>query len=253
MRNWSVFCKWYWPLVFSFAFSVSAAEFKPQGEATNGIVGQAPQVNSQVDGKPIVYSPSRVIEKSSTSNDESQALLSAFGAFLSALGGGGSGGGLGSVFPGRSEIVDPGDSGDSGGNYAQPSGLVPVSPSELTGLRKIIPPFQKWFGICTKNLGFGNCRFENMGIMGDASHRARRSCHNSGEAIDVGTVTCSGGQRIAPKSAAYLNLANCMANDSSNELQVIYYKASGPNMIQKSDHDNHMHVQLKNCSMVYGN
>jgi hypothetical protein len=255
-----VTCRWCSLLAITFAFSVSATELIPQVETKSALTGQAPPdqtlpVNNPVVGKPILYTNGTVTEKGSSSNDESQALLSAFGAFLNALGGGGIGsvGGQGSIFPGRSEIVDPGDSGDSGGNYAQPSGLVPVSPSELTGLRKIIPPFQKWFGICTKNLGFGNCRFENMGIMGDASHRARRSCHNSGEAIDVGTVTCSGGQRIAPKSAAYLNLANCMANDSSNELQVIYYKASGPNMIQKSDHDNHMHVQLKNCSMVYGN
>ncbi|MEL4403158.1 hypothetical protein AAEJ42_23330, partial [Shewanella algae] len=80
----------------------------------------------------------------------------------------------------------------------------------------------------------GDCRFENMGIIGDAAHRARRSCHNSGQAIDVGTVTCSGGQKLTTDSAKYFNLANCMANDSNNELQVIFYKASGPNMIQRS-------------------
>ena len=199
-------------------------------------------------GQPIVYPVNNRDSHlpSVQSNDESNALLNAFGMFLSGLGGGSASNNL---FGRDSEIVD---SGDDGGSYTGMTGLTPVSPTELTGMRKIIPPFQKWFGACTKGLGLGICRFENMGIMGDASHRKRRSCHNSGQAIDVGTVTCSGGQKITPSSAKYFDLANCMANDSNNELQVIFYKASGPNMIKKSDHNNHMHVQLKSCAMVYG-
>lgn len=192
-------------------------------------------------------------------NDDYAALRSAFGALLGSLGGqSGYSSGYQSDYPdaykgdylGRSEIADP--SGDSGANYSSPSGLTPVSAAELSGMRKIIPPFQKWFGTCTEKLGLGTCRFENLGIMGDAAHRARRSCHNSGQAIDVGTVTCSGGQKLIPSSDRFFNLANCMANDSKNELQVVFYKATGPNMIKKSDHLNHMHIQLKNCAMVYG-
>lgn len=203
-------------------------------------------------GQPIVYPMNSipVAPANSHSDAEAQALMNAFGLILRSMGGGANNGY--GMYGGRSEIAS--SYGDSGGISAGGSGgsLTPVGPSELSGPRKIIPPFQKWFGTCTKNLGLGDCRFENMGIMGDAAHRARRSCHNSGQAIDVGTVTCSGGQKLTTDSAQYFNLANCMANDSNNELQVIFYKASGPNMIQKSDHNKHMHIQLKNCAMVYG-
>lgn len=195
--------------------------------------------------QPAVTDPS--LQQSLPQNDN-QALMSAFGALMNMFGGGGGGGGSGGG--GRSDIV--GSSGDSGSNYSSGSGFTPVGAGELTGMCKIVKPFQKWFDACTKGLGLGNCRFQNMGIMGDASHRARASCHNVGEAIDVGTVTCSGGQKLTTNSPEFFNLANCMANDSQNELQVIFYKASGPNMIQKSDHTNHMHIQLKNCHMVVG-
>jgi hypothetical protein len=88
--------------------------------------------------------------------------------------------------------------------------------------------------------------------MGDKNHQARRSCHNAGEAIDVGPITCSGAQSFQSNSPQFFEIAKCLANDSNNELQVIFHKAEGPGMIRKSDHVGHMHVQLRHCNMVYG-
>lgn len=266
-------------LIWVFCITAGAQGLKPQVQGASTFpaakatplllpapgVAQGTPVNAAFSGQPLRYplAQSTVVPNNAHSDAaEAQALMNAFGMALHAMGGGTSApyrgySGYGSPYGGyrnyggRSEIANP--SGDEDINYSgSGSTLTPVSPAELSGMRKIIPPFQKWFSACTKGLGMGDCRFENMGIMGDAAHRARRSCHNSGEAIDVGTVTCSGGQKITTDSAQFFNLANCMANDSKDELQVIFYKATGPNMIQKSDHNKHMHIQLKNCAMVYG-
>lgn len=128
----------------------------------------------------------------------------------------------------------------------------PTATSDLTTPFKILGPFKKYFDTCTSKAGLGSCKFINLGIKGDASHRARRSCHNSAQAIDVGPLTCSSGKKVLASDPLYFEVAKCMANDTNNELQVIFYKNEGPNMMQKSDHNNHMHIQLKNCSMVYG-
>lgn len=255
------------PLVLMWLFCTTAGAqgIKPQVEVSGtpaasssslppvpALAPSAP-LNAVPGARPIIYSTGQISPAQHNSQShaaEAQALMNAFGMALRSMGAGQAGLNYGG-YKGRSEIANP--SGDEGMSYRSNSGtLTPVSPSDLSGMRKIIPPFQKWFSACTKGLGLGDCRFENMGIMGDAAHRARRSCHNSGEAIDVGTVTCSGGQKITTDSAQFFSLANCMANDSKDELQVIFYKATGPNMIQKSDHNKHMHIQLKNCAMVYG-
>lgn len=192
-------------------------------------------------GQPIRY-PMNPISAQEKQDQDSQALMDAFGKIMSGLGLGGSPTGE------RSEFANSGDD----GGYSGSSGMTPIGPNDLNAPYKIVPPFRKWFEKCTKGMGLGECRFENMGIKGDPSHQARRSCHNSLQAIDVGTITCSGGQKISPKDSRFFDIAYCMANDSQNELQVIFHKASGPNMIQKSDHSGHMHVQLKGCAMVYG-
>lgn len=261
-------------LIWVFCITAGAQDLKPQVQGASTLPGatatpspmpapgvaQGTPVNALSGAQPLKYpfAEGTVVSNNTHSDvSEAQALMNAFGTALRAMGGGASSGGHGTSYGGyrnyggRSDIASP--SGDDGVNYSgSRTTLTPVSPTELSGMRKIIPPFQKWFSACTKGLGLGDCRFENMGIMGDAAHRARRSCHNSGEAIDVGTVTCSGGQKITTDSPQFFNLANCLANDSKDELQVVFYKATGPNMIQKSDHNKHMHIQLKNCAMVYG-
>lgn len=128
----------------------------------------------------------------------------------------------------------------------------PTSASDLRTPFKILGTFKKYFDGCIEKAGLGTCRFVNLGVKGDASHQQRRSCHNSAQAIDVGPLTCTGGQRVLASDARYFAVASCMANQTNNELQVIFYKSEGPNMMRKSDHNNHMHIQLKNCAMVFG-
>ena len=128
----------------------------------------------------------------------------------------------------------------------------PTGTADLTSPLAILGPFKKYFDGCTSTAGLGNCKFVNLGVKGDAAHRARRSCHNSSQAIDVGPLTCSSGRKILASDPKYFDVAKCMANQTNNELQVIFYKSDGGNMIQKSDHNNHMHIQLKNCRMVFG-
>lgn len=204
-----------------------------------------PAVTTAPAGRPIVIPNAATSTSSNTrTSQESNALMNAFSQFLRGMGGG-------NVTGRRTEFADVGDSGGYGaGGFQGTGGSTPVGAKELGGPRKIIPPFRKWFDECTKK--YGDCKFQNWGIMGDASHRARRSCHNAGEAIDVGPITCSGGQSFKSNSEQFFNIAKCMANDSNNELQVIFYRAEGSNMIRKSDHSGHMHVQLKNCNMIYG-
>lgn len=127
-----------------------------------------------------------------------------------------------------------------------------TAPTDLNTPFKILPPFRKYYDGCITKAGLGTCRFVNLGIKGDASHQARRSCHNSAQAIDVGPLTCSNGRKIIASDPEFYEVAKCMANETNDELQVIFYKKEGPNMMQKSDHNNHMHIQLKNCSMIYG-
>lgn len=127
-----------------------------------------------------------------------------------------------------------------------------TAPTDLGSPFKILAPFRTYYDGCITKAGLGTCRFVNLGIKGDASHQKRKSCHNSAQAIDVGPLTCSNGRKIIASDPEFFEVAKCMANETNDELQVIFYKKEGPNMMQKSDHNNHMHIQLKNCSMIYG-
>lgn len=174
---------------------------------------------------------------------ERMALMQAFMTFLGSM--------FGNKNNSNPELASGGGDFGGGGASGGWSGP-PVGAYELSGGQSIVEPFQRNFDRCSQELGLGSCKFENLGIMGDASHRARRSCHNAGEAIDVGPLTCSGTQAIPSNHPKFFAMAKCLANNSNNELQVIFYRAEGPNMIQKSDHVGHMHVQIKNCRMIYG-
>ena len=213
---------------------------------------QEPAVAQTGPPKPIQYNVQPV---KSAHSHESQGLPTELLAILQSIFGSGTSGsgGRSSACMGVREIVCPDDDGgpetyspDSFGNAR------PTATSDLTTPFKILGPFKKYFDSCTGKAGLGSCKFVNLGIKGDASHRARRSCHNSAQAIDVGPLTCSSGRRVLASDPLYFEVAKCMANDTNNELQVIFYKKDGQNMIQKSDHNNHMHIQIKSCSMVYG-
>lgn len=127
-----------------------------------------------------------------------------------------------------------------------------TAPSDLTSPYRIVGSFRKYYDRCISKARLGTCRFVNLGIKGDASHKKRRSCHNVSQAIDVGPLICSNGRRILASDPQFFEVAKCMANDSNDELEVIFYKTEGLNMKKRSDHNNHMHIQLKNCSMSYG-
>ncbi len=159
-------------------------------------------------------------------------------------------GGSGASGSQNNEVAGSGDSGTSSGGSSglRPSGTGDMSTSKFP----IVGVFKKYFDGCLEKTGIGPCKFVNLGILGDAAHRARRSCHNSGEAIDIGPLTCAGGKSISTTDPRFYNVARCMAHNTDNKLEIIYYKADGSNMIQKSDHSNHMHIQLKHCLMVTG-
>ena len=185
-------------------------------------------------------------EHSKMNPDLFAILLSIFGAYSGAPMPSSACGGI-------AEIACP-DYGGDGGGYTPESyaNYRTTAPSDLGSPFKILVPFKKYFDPCTAGAGLGSCRFVNLGIKGDASHQQRRSCHNSSQAIDVGPLTCAGGRKVLPSDPRYFEVAKCMANRTNNDLEVIFYKTEGPNMKQKSDHNNHMHIQLKNCSMIYG-
>ena len=83
------------------------------------------------------------------------------------------------------------------------------------------------------------CGYVSWGIWGDEAHQARRSCHNSGEAIDIHAITC-GGTHVA-MSSRFNSYVSCMRG----HLGVIYNRGRG-------DHQDHAHFELHNCNMCAG-
>lgn len=82
------------------------------------------------------------------------------------------------------------------------------------------------------------CRYVSWGIWGDARHQAKRSCHNSGEAIDIHAIVCDG--RTYPSlSSRFTQYTSCM----KNTLGVIY---------GEGEHRDHAHIELRNCEMCVG-
>lgn len=153
-----------------------------------------------------------------------------------------------------------------GGGPSGPAGTISVDDlkeDSSTGRAKIVKPLKKWFPICTEKVGLKTCKFVNIGIWGDDPHKRTESCHNSGEAMDVGLpLSCSDGVSITeskrgqPPDPRALALAKCMAKETNDELQVIFHDYEDrPNMFPggvRNKHHGHMHIQLKNCRMVRG-
>lgn len=172
------------------------------------------------------------------------------------MGGGGGGAGEPTFSGGERMAITDGSGATTG------YGGVDVSPGNLNansarGHAPIVEPFKNYFQRCTEKLGLGTCSFKNLGVWGDAAHRARRSCHNSGEAIDVGLpFNCSNGGSFNANDPRAMEVAKCMAADSDERFGVIF-KDQTPvrNMFpggQRGAHNGHMHIQLKNCRNVTG-
>ncbi len=113
--------------------------------------------------------------------------------------------------------------------------------------------FLEKFEECTVAVGIGSgCLFQNWGIVGDSDHASRASCHNAGEAIDVGPITC-GGKTYTPKDSKFQDMIRCFAKDEKQRFQVITsVLPAGHNIMRKGDHEGHMHIQLKCCNMAKG-
>lgn len=139
-----------------------------------------------------------------------------------------------------------GTTGSSGNSSA------PVKDPDQCNGHPVCPEFKKNFDECTAKANMGNdCKYEDLGIMGDKAHQARPSCHNVGEAVDVGYIECAG-QKIQPNDPKYLEFVKCFADDTEGKMNNIFHIKAGQNTIQKSDHVKHVHIQLKNCRMVPG-
>jgi len=181
--------------------------------------------------------------------EKNQKIMQILNAIKSAMGGG-----SGSQEPAnggeRMAMVD--GQGNVSGYGGQDVGV-----NGLNGNARVLEPFKRWFPQCTEKLGLGQCNFKFLGTWGDASHRARASCHNSGEAIDVGLpFTCSNGVSFDANDPRAMEVAKCMAGDTNGELQVIFRDHTGPpGMIPgypRGSHSGHMHIQLRNCRAVRG-
>lgn len=92
-------------------------------------------------------------------------------------------------------------------------------------------PFKNAFDVCCPGGSY-----TNWGIWGDEKHKHRRSCHNSGSAIDVHAVKCNGSRAVAGTSR-FGGFVSCMR---SKGMHVIY--GSG-------EHRNHAHISLKSCEV----
>lgn len=100
--------------------------------------------------------------------------------------------------------------------------------------RKTAPisaPFKNQHKVCA-----GSCSYVSWGIWGDEAHKKRKSCHNSGEAIDIHAITC-GKVKHGPTSSRFKNYVGCMRK----KFKVLF---------QVKDHYQHAHIQIHNCRKI---
>lgn len=98
---------------------------------------------------------------------------------------------------------------------------------------KISSAFEGKHKVCASG-----CGYVSWGIWGDDAHKKRKSCHNSGEAIDIHAITC-GGKTYAPPTKRFLKYVGCMKK---------YFGTIHGN----KDHKQHVHIELRNCRKVKG-
>lgn len=143
---------------------------------------------------------------------------------------------------GMAPMAAPKGGGAAPGGWQDPQQL-PESP--------ITPFIKQNFDKCTQKAAMGSqCKFKNLGIMGDKAHQSRRSCHNAREAIDIGDIQC-GGQTYNAKQDQFCQFVKCFADDTNGQTTDIFAKKCGSNKI-KGDHDKHVHIEKKPCRMITG-
>ena len=102
---------------------------------------------------------------------------------------------------------------------------------DLGGAAKIVKPFRSRHRACASV-----CSYVSWGIWGDSKHKKRRSCHNSGEAIDIHALRCNG-RTHGPRSERFRAYVQCMRGS----FKVIFGKGK---------HTEHAHVQFKGCRKI---
>jgi hypothetical protein len=120
-----------------------------------------------------------------------------------------------------------------GREFVEESGILADARADQNSNAPIFAPFLAQHNRCAPG-----CGYVSWGIWGDARHQAKRSCHNSGEAIDIHAITC-GGKTYAALSARFTEYVSCM----KGTLQAIY--GSG-------EHADHAHLQLPGCAFCQG-
>lgn len=139
------------------------------------------------------------------------------------------------------ERDDSGD-GDNGANERTPryntssSGAIEPAMTQHLGNKgaPIMAPFLKAFNQCAPG-----CSYTDWGVWGDVPHQKRRSCHNSGSAIDIHAITCNGRtHRGGTGDRRFNQFRNCM--QGRNGLHTIY--GSGK-------HKRHIDIALRSCQI----
>lgn len=137
-----------------------------------------------------------------------------------------------------------GSGSNSSSNVRTPRYKIPASPSaaiepamtQHLGNRgaPIMGPFLQAFRVCAPG-----CSYTDWGVWGDIPHQKRKSCHNSGSAIDIHAITCNGKtHRGGTDSARFLQFRNCM--QGRNGLHTIH--GSGK-------HKKHIDIALRSCQI----
>lgn len=98
----------------------------------------------------------------------------------------------------------------------------------------IMGPFTRAFNACAPG-----CSYVDWGVWGDVRHQKKRSCHNTGSAIDIHAIKCNGKTyRGGTGNARFLQFRRCM--HGRNGLYTIH--GSG-------DHKAHIDIALASCQL----
>jgi|GEM_PF-5123512 len=140
--------------------------------------------------------------------------------------------------------------------------------SELPDNKPIVKPLKEGMKLCAP----GCDSIRNWGITGDAAHKARPSCHNSDEAIDIAAVGCPNGEMSPTQNKdKFEEFVTCMGTKAKKQYEKErYYGKWWSPLLQLKDavlgdgfkvlydgipqfeskgkgHSGHVHIQLKQC------
>lgn len=116
----------------------------------------------------------------------------------------------------------------------QSLGYLKIQTSKRKGSPRILNPFlNRHNNVCASGYGY-----VSWGIWGDRAHQRRRSCHNSGDAIDIHAITHQG-KVYTGKTQRFRDYVSCM------------HKEFGT-VFGNSSHTDHVHIQLRPCRKIGG-